>query len=268
MEKLNLFLQKEEVVMNIKKLFIFASITLQASNMIYADQAAWNAAFTALTNVSDPKIAATLVKQSDKSSTEASNKLRSLGTPEAFATAAFVSKTNKTSFKTTFSATDVQRALRVAQGLEADTPPVNPNAIQLSDAIQANWTAAFAAFGTAQAIFDKTVTQKTMPASLTTTSVAYKNAQVIVQYLGKTGTGKGDYSGILNATDSTNFKTALTTAGANITVSSGGAQLTAKQTNGAALQQAILESQRTFNLLVPNTYDTSKPLIPAANLPA
>jgi hypothetical protein len=145
-------------------------------------------------------------------------------------------------------------------------------AAQLSDAT--NWTAAFAAFnGGAQAVYNKAVAA-TIPSSLNSTSPAYNNARVIVQYLGTAGSGAGDVSGVLNATDKINLQNAFTTAGVKRSNSDSGSNsgsssnsLSLKQTNGYALQQAIESAKTTFNQLVPGTYQSTA-IIPAASLPA
>lgn len=250
--------------MNIKKLFIITAITLQVSTLIHASQTAWNAAFLAFAGGSDPKIAAGLIKQTAANSTQAYNIANNLQTPEGWAVGAFVSKSNKSSMsgKTKLKDTDVSNAIKVALGLAPE------QTTQLSDST--NWTAAFAAFtGGAQAVYNKTVAP-TMPSSLTSSSAAYKDAQVIVQYLGKAGSGAGDFSGVLNATDKTNLQNAFTAAGVQVNRSpdSDLNSLSLKQTNGYALQQAIKSAQETFNLLVPGTYNTNYTVIPAANLPA
>ena len=81
--------------------------------------------------------------------------------------------------------------------------PTGPAALpQLSDTTQANWNAAFAAFG-GVALIQAQTAPSTMPNSITSTSAAYGDAQVIAQYLSSTP---------MNATDSTNLQAALTAA--------------------------------------------------------
>ncbi len=281
--------------MNIKKLLIIASITTQFSNIIQAfSQDAYNAAFHAFdVKFNSPAANTNTYKQSadfiiahgDAYSIQDCSKIsNSLNTPEAKAVGIYLAHGTIQQTKSYFQTADglvgnnmSYANLYAAIAAAPNTiPPVNPTSQQgststpqLSDAVNvpANWTTAFAAFGGAQGVYDKTAIQKTMPASLTATSAAYKDAQVIVQYLGTAGTGKGDDSGVLNTVDKANLQAAFTAANVSRVSSNPSVQLTAKQTNGVALQQAIEDAKNTFNQLRPGTY-TATAIIPAAQLPA
>ncbi len=289
--------------MNIKKLFIITSITLQVSSLMHAySQDAYNAAFHAFDARFNPNYSSSnTYQQSAQYVSSHSNSVanyqdtqkvaNALNTPEASAVGLFMTKgvvtANAPKFPgadglvgSTPSFTNLHAAVTAAPNTMPTTTPVP--AAQLSDST--NWTAAFAAFtGGVQAVYNKTIAA-TMPSSLNSNSAAYNDAQVIVQYLGTTGSGAGDFSGVLNATDKINLQNAFTAAGASITKSSGSGStsdsgstsgsgsnatpsLSLKQTNGYALQQAIESAKATFNQLVPGTY-TSNSIIPAANLPA
>ena len=252
---------KKEVVMNIKKLLIITSITLQFSTCIESsvpysqDPTSWNNAFLAFGGGTNLTTAAASVQSGKGGSTAraVNGTLSKMGTitPEATVVAQYLDGQAMSSN----DSTNLQAALAAAQGLAGGST-------QLSDTI--NWTAAFAAFtGGASAVYNKTVAA-TMPTSLTSSSAAYKDAQVILQYLSVPGAGV--YTGVQNATDITNLTAAFTAN--NLPASGlGSTALTARQTNGNALQQAIESAKATFNLLVPGTY-TATPVIPAASLPA
>lgn len=247
--------QKKEVIMNIKKFLMLTSITVQFSTFMYADQSKFNAAFIALTGIADSKNAANSVIQNSKSSTEAYNKLNSLKTQEASATAAFVSKTNKSSFKSTFTDSDVQKALRIAQGLEADPAA---SSTQLGDAIPANWATALNAFGGAQGVFDKTTTKKTVVSSgLVASSAAYKDAQVIEKYLAS-AQAKGIYSD-LNSVDGTNLDGAFTAA--NVSRGTLPPVNPDADSKAAALKAEIQSSITTYNQYASTAGKAALPVI-------
>ena len=117
----NVFNQlKKEVEMNIKKFLILSCIALQLSTIMYADQAAWNEAFNAFGGINS-------ITMNSHSFTSVYNTANGLKTPEALAVGAYLSNSNKTLFKTTFTSTDVVNALNVAKGVApAVTPVVAP----------------------------------------------------------------------------------------------------------------------------------------------
>ena len=220
-----------------------------------SDTINWTAAFAAFTGgasaVYNKTVAATMPTSLTSSSAaykDAQVILQYLSVPGAGVYTGVQNATDITNLTAAFTANNLP-----ASGLAGP---------QLSDTT--NWTAAFAAFtGGASAVYNKTVAA-TMPTSLTSSSAAYKDAQVILQYLSVPGAGV--YTGVQNATDITNLTAAFTAN--NLPASGlGSTALTARQTNGNALQQAIESAKATFNLLVPGTY-TATPVIPAASLPA
>ncbi len=85
-------------------------------------------------------------------------------------------------------------AAPAASATTVATPPA-----QKSDNIAANWTAAVTAFGGPAGISLKTAS-KTMPTSMTSTSLGYADAEVIVQFLNDTP---------MHAIDTTNLNNAL-----------------------------------------------------------
>jgi hypothetical protein len=225
--------------MNIKKILMLASITVQFSTIIHAfSQDNYNAAFYAFeTNANINPNSATAIghtyKQSAafvsqygnaKSRTYCESIAKSLGTAEAKAVGFFLADgTNSAKVKpftgadglsgSAMSFTNLQAAIAAAPNtlpVTAVTTNLNP---QLSDNpnVPANWVTALNAFGGAQGVFDKTATKRTVVSSgLAATSAAYKDAQVIEKYLAS-AQAKGIYSD-LNSTDGTNLDAAFTTA--------------------------------------------------------
>ncbi|MBP6870163.1 hypothetical protein KBC04_04735 [Candidatus Babeliales bacterium] len=113
---------------------------------------------------------------------------------------------------------------------------------QIGDAVAANWTAAIAAFGTAQQVYDKVTTlTRSVPTSLANASAAVKaDAQVVVQYL----TGA-----TMNATDLANLQAAFTAANVNK-----GSSSTATDTAAAQLKAQIEAAKEVYNKYKPGTY--------------
>ncbi len=228
--------------MNIKKFLIVSCFTLQFSTIIHADQAAWNKAFLAFGGGTDPVVAASYIKpNSQLSPTNALSQAQTLNTPEALAVGHYVSATKKTLFKSTFTDTDVVNAIAAAQTSTSTTTSTStPSApVQIGDNVAANWTAAITAFGGSAAISAKTASAM-MPASMTSSSVGYGDAQVILQYLNGTA---------MNATDSANLIAALA-ANPTVTTTQSSTNTTtqsATDTAAATLKAAIDTSVTLYN---------------------
>ncbi|MDP3788633.1 MAG: hypothetical protein Q8Q60_04965 [Candidatus Chromulinivorax sp.] len=94
--------------------------------------------------------------------------------------------------------------LPIPTAVPAATPVPAPAATdattlkQIGDNIAANWTAAIAAFGGSAGISAKTAS-KIMPANMTSTSLGFADAEVIIQFINGTPMNSVDSSNLTNA---------------------------------------------------------------------